>query len=184
MGGWSGASRRGRGDPASGPTGTARDRALKLLGVRWRSREELRRRLRQAGFEPEDISQALDDLDRAGLVDDDRFARAVVRAQAGRRRSSDRVIRGALREKGVTADVAEAALAEAGGEEERAADLATRRAARMGGVEPSAAYRRLYGLLLRRGFGPSVAAHAARGALSPLAPSLAEDAEATSEGPA
>src|SRR5438309_11769665 len=36
------------------PRGTAKDRALRLLGVRDRSHKELERRLLRAGFEPED----------------------------------------------------------------------------------------------------------------------------------
>jgi regulatory protein len=75
------------------------------------------------------------------------------------------VIRNALREKGVAPEVADAALEEAGDEAERAYELATRRAARMSGLDPQAAHRRLYGLLLRRGFGHAIAADAARRAL-------------------
>jgi regulatory protein len=154
-----------RGAPSTPPKGTAKDRALRLLGVRWRSRQELWRRLRQAGFEPEEISAALDDLERAGLVEDARFARELVRDQARRRLAGNRVIRGALREKGVDPEIAEAALEEAGEEGERAAELAARRAARLRGLDPDAAYRRLLGLLLRRGFSHQLAAEAARGAL-------------------
>jgi regulatory protein len=149
-----------------GPSGTAKDRALGLLAVRWRSREELRRRLRQAGFEPEEIALALEDLERAGLIEDERFAREVVRDQARRRLSGDRVIRGALREKGVAPEIVESALQDAGDERERAFALASRRAVRMSSLDPETAYRRLYGLLLRRGFGHPIAADAARGALS------------------
>src|SRR5436309_7523878 len=46
------------------PRGTAKDRALRLLGVRERSRRELERRLGQAGFEPEEIEETLEDLAR------------------------------------------------------------------------------------------------------------------------
>jgi regulatory protein len=145
---------------------TAKDRALGLLAVRWRSREELRRRLRQAGFESGEIDQALSDLAEVGLVEDSRFARELVRDQATRRLAGDRAIRNALREKGVAAEVAEGALEEAGDEGERARDLAGRRALRMGGLPPEAAYRRLYGLLLRRGFPPDLASEACREALA------------------
>jgi regulatory protein len=143
-----------------------KDRALGLLAVRWRSREELRRRLRQAGYEAEEIDQALADLTRAGLIEDARFARELVRDQATRRLAGDRAIRNALREKGVAADLAEEALREAGEESERARDLAARRAIRMKGLAPDAAYRRLYGMLLRRGFSPRMASEACREALA------------------
>ena len=152
-----------RGKP---PRGTAKDRALRLLGARWRSRAELDQRLRRAGFEPEDIAAALADLERAGLIDDARFARAVVGDQAGQRLAGDRAIRAALYQKGVSADVADAALAGAGDEADRALQLARKRAARLTGLDPSTAFRRLYGLLLHRGFASPTAVEACRAALA------------------
>ena len=147
-------------------TGTAKDRALGLLAVRWRSRDELRRRLLRAGFEPPEVESALADLEGVGLVDDARFAREVVREQAGRRLSGRRAIRDALRQKGVATETMEEALRETGDEAERALELAIRRAARMSGLTPEAAYRRLYGLLIRRGYDPDTAREACRGALA------------------
>lgn len=151
-----------------GPTGSAKDRALRLLGVRSRSREELRRRLRQAGFEPEEIEVALEDLGGAGLVDDERFAADVVRHQSGRRGSGDRAIRSALASKGVAPEIAAAAMGALGDEAERARDLAARRAPRLSGLPPEAAFRRLHGLLVRRGYSPGVARDACRAALADL----------------
>jgi regulatory protein len=158
--------------------GTAKDRALGFLAVRWRSREELRRRLARAGFDPDEIDQTLEDLERAGLIEDARFARELVRDQAGRRLSGDRAILASLRQKGVAADVAEAALEDAGDEAARARSLAERRAARLSGLSPEAAYRRLYGTLMRRGYPPGLAREACRAALAPLAgtEALLEDA--------
>ena len=49
---------------------TAKDRALGLLAVRWRSRDELRRRLLRAGFEPPEVDSALVDLEGVGLMED------------------------------------------------------------------------------------------------------------------
>jgi regulatory protein len=140
--------------------------------VRWRSRAELSRRLIQAGFEPEEVESAIHDLERAGLVDDERFARAVVADRAGRRLVGDREVRSVLRRQGVAADVAEAALAGAGGEDDRALALARKRAARLSGLEPAVAFRRLFDLLLRRGFGPGVAKEACRRALAEAASDL------------
>jgi regulatory protein len=135
------------------------------LAVRWRSREEIRRRLRSAGFEAEEIDQALADLEFAGLIEDDRFAREMVRDQAGRRLAGNRSIRTNLLQKGVAPDVIDGALEEAGEEDERAGELARQRALRLTGLAPEAAYRRLYGLLLRRGYAPGVAREACRTAL-------------------
>jgi regulatory protein len=153
---------------------SAKDRALGLLAVRWRSRDELRRRLRQAGYEPEEIEPALDDLEQVGLVEDGRFAQEVVRDQVGRRLAGDRAIRSALREKGVSSEIVERALAEAGNEDERAFELASRKLTRLRGLAPDAAYRRLLGQLLRRGYSPVGAREAVRRALreAPDAPDL------------
>jgi regulatory protein len=152
------------------PRGSAKDRALLLLGVRWRSRRELERRLRAAGFEDEETHAALADLEVVGLIEDRRFARELVRDRANRKLAGNRAIRAALRQQGVADDVAEEALGEAGDEEKRAHELARRRAERLRGLEPEAAYRRLYGLLLRRGFGPGTARDACRAALSEITP--------------
>ena len=150
------------------PSGTAKDRALRLLGVRWRSAGELRRRLALAGFPPEEVEVALSELERAGLVDDERFARELVRDQVGRRMSGSRAIRAALRQKDVPTSVAEAALAEAGDDADQARALAESRARRMTGLPAETAYRRLYGMLLRRGHSPGIAREACRAALAPV----------------
>lgn len=151
---------------AGSPAGTAKDRALGLLAVRWRSRDELRRRLLHAGFGPEDVEPALDDLAASGLIDDDRFAREMARDQALRRRAGDRAIRAELRRKGVATEVVETALAGVAQDEgERARLFAVQRAARMATEPPEVAYRRLQGALLRRGYPPAVAREAARFAL-------------------
>ena len=162
---------RDRASPFDGerkPSGTAKDRALRLLGVRWRSVGELRRRLALAGFPPEEVEAALSELELAGLVDDERFARELVRDQVGRRMSGSRAIRAALRQKEVPTAVAEAAMAEAGDDADQAKALAESRARRMTGLPPETAYRRLYGMLLRRGHSPGIAREACRAALAPV----------------
>jgi len=163
--------RKQRRDPDR-PRASAKDRALGLLAVRWRSRAELERRLRGAGFEPDEVRSAIADLESAGLVDDARFAREVVADGAGRRLAGDRAVRYALRVKGVSAEVADQAMEAAGDEAERALALARKRAGRLADSPPDAAYRRLLGLLVRRGFGPSVAREACRVALREVLPGL------------
>ena len=105
-----------------------------------------------------EIETALEDLERVGLVDDDRFAREFVRDRAVLRLAGGRAIRADLQRMGVRADVADAALAEAGDEAERARALAMRRASRLKDLPMDTAYRRLYSLLLRRGYGHNTAA--------------------------
>ena len=148
------------------PRGTAKDRALRLLGVRDRSHRELERRLLRAGFEPEDVATALGDLTAVGLIDDDRFAAAVAEHARSGRIAGRRAVMSSLLASGVDREIADRAsetLEE--GEAERAQALADSRAARLRGVDPQKAFRRISGMLARRGFAPSIAFSAARRAL-------------------
>jgi regulatory protein len=71
-----------------------------------------------------------------------------------------------LLSKGISRATAEAALEGfAEGEEKRARELAATQAGRLAALAPEVAFRRLYGLLLRRGYGPEVARAAVRSAL-------------------
>jgi regulatory protein len=151
------------------PRGTARDRALNLLSFRDRSRREIEQRLLRAGFEPDDVADALEGLERVGLVDDDRFARAVVEQHAERRLSGRRAVAAALTIRGVDRETAATALAgldEPGAERARAEALARSRAQRLSGYPPEVALRRLSGLLARRGYPAGVCWEAARSALA------------------
>src|SRR3954447_23916675 len=98
---------RAGGGGAKKPRGTARDRALNLLSFRDRSRRELEQRLLRAGYEPDEVLEAMEGLERVGLVDDDRFARAVVEHQAGRKLSGRRAVASSLAAKGIHRDIAE-----------------------------------------------------------------------------
>ena len=156
---------RGRGDPAKRKD--VHERALGLLAVRQRSRREIQRRLERAGFGPEEIGEELDRLQQVGLVDDEAFARVVVEHSFTTRREGRRVVAGRLISAGIAPDIVQAVLDPAiGGEEERADALAAAKAAKLSSLPPDAAYRRLYGMLARRGYAPDVAGRAARRALA------------------
>lgn len=147
------------------------ERALRLLAVRPRSRRELRDRLLAAGFSSDEVEEELERLEAVGLVDDERYARAVVEQQLVRRGAGSRAVLAALTAKGVDRGTAEAALAEVTAaervpdEEERARTLALARAERLRDLPPERAYERLVGFLLRRGHSPETARGAARSAL-------------------
>jgi regulatory protein len=160
---------------ANRPRGTAKDRALRLLGVRARGREELRRRLAQAGFEADEVETALGDLERVGLIDDERFAREVAAYEMGRRGMGRRAALASLRRRGLAPDLAERVVEELApdDEDERAAELAQSRLARMDGLADDVAHRRLVGFLQRRGYEARVAHGAARKALADRAGAVA-----------
>ena len=148
------------------PRGTARDRALRLLSFRARSRRELERRLLRAGYEPVEVEQALTGLEEVGLVDDEQFARAVVEHHSVVRLAGRRGVRAALLGSGVDRETADRALEELGDDAERARELADRRATRLSGLPPEQALRRLTEFLVRRGHSPAVARSAAARSLA------------------
>ena len=130
------------------------------------SRRELERRLLQAGFEPDEVADVLERLERVGLIDDEAFARQVAEHALGVKRSGRRAVVSSLMAAGVAPDLIEATLADAGDEEDRAEALARSRASRLGSLDPVKAFSRLTSLLVRRGYSPEVARQAARRALA------------------
>jgi len=103
-------------------------RAARALGPRERSRLALDERLARAGVPARTRGEALETLERAGLVDDARTA--VRRAEAlAERGFGDAAIRYDLEQEGIAAELVEEALAELEPERERARALVERRGA-------------------------------------------------------
>jgi regulatory protein len=156
-----GPSRRAR------PPRTLKQRAVALLARREYSRAELSKRLAPTGASRVDIDAVLDELSAAGLLSDARFASALVHQKSGSH--SKRAIAHALREKGVGADEASAALVVLDGEDE----LATARAlwARRFGQSPRDEREKARQLrfLLSRGYSHSIAFKVLRAAGVPMA---------------
>ena len=153
-----GAVGAGKPDPDADPEEVAREIVLRKLAVQARTRVELERALQERDV-PEDAAGAvLDRMGELGLVDDVTFAHDWVESRQQRRHLSRTALRRELQGKGVDREVIDAALADVeGADEHRAAlDLAQRRASTMGGLAREVAYRRLGGVLARRGFSASV----------------------------
>jgi regulatory protein len=119
--------------------------ATRALARREHSTRSLRERLLRAGVDADAADDALQELQRRGLLDDRRFAeeRARVLSERGK---GDAAIRFDLERAGVEGAVVEAALAELEPEAERAASLVRRR-----GATPATAQ-----LLASRGFDEAV----------------------------
>jgi regulatory protein len=100
--------------------------ALRALHVRDRTAAELDARLAARGVDAEERAEALARLERAGYLDDDRFARLRAEQLAGRG-SGDALIRHDLEGRGVAAEHVDAALAALEPERERAARIVARR---------------------------------------------------------
>jgi regulatory protein len=143
-------------------------RAGRLLASRPRSEKELGDRLAQAGFEPAIVEAALDRLRSLGLVNDEDFALQWIEERASRKKLSSRAVVHELRAKGVPPNVAVAALARAGVDEEaQALELAARYARRFSSKPPAEQFTRIHQALTRRGYSYEIAESAARKVLPP-----------------
>jgi regulatory protein len=126
--------------------------ALRLLGYRPRSEEEMRRRLDRKGYPPLVTDRTLATLARLGLLDDREFARSWVAARGGRGPAR---LRQELRAKGVARDLAEevvAAEVSAEDEYQRAVAVAQRAVRTATPPLDREALLRVRRLLQRRGF--------------------------------
>ena len=150
----------GRGDESDeGARGAKRapsayNAALNLLAVRDFSRAELSGRLASRGFEAEAIESAILRLEEAHLLNEEAYAANFAASRAARGVAAT-VIRRDLAAKGVDADLAARAAAEASPADDDAArcrELAGAWLAKRPGLTGEVAARRLAGYLARRGY--------------------------------
>ena len=148
------------------PVAVAREIALRQLTVRQRTRAELAQAMARRNVPEEAAREVLDRFTEVGLLDDATFARDWV-AAGDRRLRGGRVLAAELAGKGVDDELIEQALAERSDDADldAARDLARRRLPGLARLDRQARYRRLCGLLQRRGFGWGVIAQVAREAL-------------------
>ncbi len=147
-------SSRDSDDDDANAESVARTIALRKLTARARTRYELDQAL-QAKNVPQSVTNSvLDRLQETGLIDDASFAIDWVTSRQQRRHLSRRALRRELEVKGVTRDEIDRALDSIDREAEltSAREIVERRRAGMSGLEPAVQYRRLAGILSRRGF--------------------------------
>jgi SOS response regulatory protein OraA/RecX len=148
----------------AGSVDAAHAAALRLLTTRARTRAELRQRLEDRGFEAAAVAEALDRLERVGLVDDAALAEMVAEGRAERGLDAP-AIAGELRDRGVDPVVAERAANAAVPAEDRAdrcRQVAEARLAQLAGLPAPTQLRRLATYLARRGYPPDLAESVAR----------------------
>ncbi|WP_410820830.1 regulatory protein RecX [Micromonospora sp. 050-3] len=156
----------------------AREICLRQLAVRPRTRAELAGALAKRGISEEVSAEVLDRYDEVGIIDDAAFARAWVSSRHAGRGLARRALANELRRKGVDGEVATEALGEL--DEETEADTArglVERKLRTARGEPDAVFRRLVGMLARKGYPPGVAIRAVKDALAAQSAEAAEFAE-------
>lgn len=150
----------------------ARTICLQLLATRARTRSELATALAKRGVPDVVATAVLDRFVELGFVDDAAFAVAWVASRQAGRGLAGRALAHELRTKGVPDDVVRTALAAVDPEAElaKARELVARRMAGMSGVPLQTRYRRLSGLLARKGYPGAVAARAIKEALADALP--------------
>lgn len=126
--------------------------ALRLLAGRPRSVAEVRQRLRRRGAADQEAAEVIARLREEGLLDDAAFAAYWRENREAFRPRGRRLLQAELRQKGVEAEVARAALAGLD-EEEQAYRAGLRRARSLVAEDEALFRRRLEGHLRRRGFG-------------------------------
>lgn len=130
--------------------------AIRSLSYRARSEVEVRLKLRQRSFDADAIEQAIARLRRQGLVDDQAFARFWKDSRQSVRPRSGRMVTQELRQKGISAEVAQGIASEVD-DDESAYSAARKRAPRLAALDHAEFQRLLSGYLTRRGFSYEVA---------------------------
>jgi regulatory protein len=133
------------------------DRAMNMLSFRSRATKELAQKLKQKGEAPEQITEALARLTKAGFLDDANYARQFTRSKISSSGFGSRRVSFELSMRGVARDVASAAIAEVKEhdqviEGEVLEKVAVKKLRSLARYEPEVQKRRLYGFLARRGF--------------------------------
>jgi regulatory protein len=136
----------------------ARTIALRKLTARPCTRHELDQALQAKKVPQAAIDAVLDRLEEVGLVNDASFAVDWVTSRQQRRHLSRQVLRRELQAKGVQRSAIDSALDHVDHDAElrSARELVERKRAAMNGLSRDVQYRRLAGILSRRGFDTTI----------------------------
>jgi regulatory protein len=177
------------GRPEQSESERAREICLRKLAARPCTRAELARTLTGRGISDEVVAEVLDRYDEVGIIDDAAFARAWVSTRHHGRGLARRALANELRQRGVAAETAGEALEVLDDEEEAATAraLVDRKLRSITGA-PDAVFRRLVGMLARKGYPAGVAIRAVKDALAARDAEAAEfadqiDPDAMDDGP-
>lgn len=140
------------------PESVARSIVLRKLSTRAHTRAELERALAAKQVPAPAAEAVLDRMAELGLVNDEAFARDWVESRQQRRHLSRRGLQQELTRKGVARETISSVVQEVGtGDELIAAHaLVNKKRAALAGLDPAVRYRRLAGLLSRRGYSSDV----------------------------
>jgi regulatory protein len=149
------------------PEAVARQICLRMLTAAPRTRAQLAAALRRRGVPDEAAQAVLERFADVQLIDDAMFARAWVESRHHGRGLARRALAAELRQRGVEAEDIQAAVADLdpAKEEATARALVERRLAGTRGLPVAARFRRLMGVLARKGYSEGLAYRIVREAL-------------------
>jgi len=130
----------------------AYQRALMLINHRQRTSYEIRQKLNEKGFSASQIDETLIKLERAGLVEDGKYAQLWVENRNSFHPRSQRLMRFELLRKGVAAEAIEKALAGSAEDAELATQAAMQQIRKYTDLNWEDFRKKLSAFLLRRGF--------------------------------
>ena len=141
------------------PAERAREICLRQLAVRPRTYIELADALTKRGIPDDVIGEVLDRYREVGMVDDAAFAHAWVSSRHRSKKLSKRALSSELRRKGVDTELVDDALEQVDEDSERdaARALVEKRLRSMSSAPAEAVFRRLVGMLARKGYPAGVA---------------------------
>lgn len=129
--------------------------AVNLLSFRSRSTKELMVKMKQKGFEEESIQKAIEKLVYYGYLNDYQFSTQWVSDKQRFKKAGKNLLKQELYQKGIEKEIIEQVLQENVNEEDeyqRALELAEKKVKTLGKDDRNAKYRKLSGLLARKGY--------------------------------
>lgn len=154
-------------DPPADPESVARTICLRLLTGAPKTCAQLADALHRNGVPGDVAERVLDRLDDVGLVDDAAFAEAWVQSRHAGRGLARRALRSELRRRGVDDETVSEALDALDNDDEvaTARRLVDRKLPSTRRLEPATRFRRLVGMLARKGYPYGVTVRVVREAL-------------------
>jgi regulatory protein len=139
----------------------AKEAALRFLSFRRRTEKEVRDKLKKRGFDNRTIRSTIERLKDYDLINDAEFAIAWVKERLAYKPRGKKLLRQELWKKGIKKEIIDQVTEELCRDEEKAAlELLEKIQRRYRNLEPQVARRRIYSLLMRRGFSYNNVKHA------------------------
>lgn len=127
---------------------------FRLLNFRLRSEHEIREKLLQKNFSPEDIDRTIKYFKEFDLINDRQFAKKWISSRQSKPYGQNR-IRFELKQKGIKEDVIEEELFHGFlnfSEETLVCQLVEKQSVKYRGIDPVKRKKRMYDFLIRRGY--------------------------------